>query len=374
MIGHLKAGVVKTSTNQVEMDFDIDPVIDKEVQKYTNGNYEMFVTTAGIMVDTKGSSYFEDPDTTAVSMDIDWKDKKMGMNLKNNMEEKEVNGRSIVKYKLKWIDGGYCFYAIELEDWKDILQISVGGNIYTNRDVSKRVVEDEDDPRKKVYKKLLNSMDYFKTSQGTFEMKRQGQVLKVEYKVDVPKGCAWEHAVGEGVDFETITNNAETLSCDHMAKQYMLTPRVEEDYAETLPVEERVQEDQATGLPVWYCRTNITGFSYADKMLFPQEGTFQCLRDFELWDITGKEKVAGRNCWKIEGELTESYSDKTNVKKYEWWVDKETGCLLKYKGYDKNGELTEYLTVKEIEFDSPVSDIRQDKEIPEGYTDWLGDF
>lgn len=230
------------------------------------------------------------------------------------------------------------------------------------------------DDKHTVYEKMLNSMDYFETVQGSFEMKELGEVSFVEYAADFQGSYAEENVSGENVSFQTVTNNGETITYDHKARNYLKTPVMEEDdFVAELPVEERTQVDDETGQPVWYYRTNMTGFSYAKESLFPQERTFGYLYDFESWNIAEKEEIAGRTCWRIEGELSGSYSEKLNVKSYIFFVDTQTGCLLKYEGYDCQGGLTEYIETKEIEFDAPLAIAYEDAGIPEGYTDWAAE-
>lgn len=207
-------------------------------------------------------------------------------------------------------------------------------------------------------------------SEAKNAMEELGEVFHVEYKVDFPSGYAEERAVSENVDFQTITSNCETITYDHKAKNYLKTPSMEaDDFVAELPVEERMQVDEETGQPIWYYRTNLTGFSYAKESLFQQERAFGYLYDFGMWDIVGEEQVAGRNCWKVEGVLSGSYSEKLNVETFHWWVDKENGCLLKYEGYSADNELTEHLTTSEAEFDVPAAVTYDSSKIPEGYVD-----
>lgn len=51
-------------------------------------------------------------------------------------------------------------------------------------------------------------------------------------------------------------------------------------------------------------------------------------------------------------------------------VDKKTGCLLAYEGYDASGNLKDYIITDNIIFDAPVVVTYCDEGEYEGYTDW----
>ena len=80
------------------------------------------------------------------------------------------------------------------------------------------------------------------------------------------------------------------------------------------------------------------------------------LRNFDTWDITGEEAVAGRNCLVLEGELSGFYSEKRHTAEFKLWVDRETGILIKSEHYDADGNLSESLTTTSITVNAPVTD------------------
>lgn len=241
-----------------------------------------------------------------------------------------------------------------------------------NEAVDQENTADED--KAVLYDKMLNTVDYFETIQGEFEMKlmTDESSINVQYSVDLPAKYAVETAKGDNVDIQTVTTEKENVLYNHLEKCFFEVRQIEqEDPVVDMTAEERVQEQD--GEKVWYYRPDPTGFAYAKELIFPQERTFGYLYDFSLWNITGEEDINERICWRVEGILTGDYSQKLNVASYVFWIDKETGCLLKYEGYDKNSQLSEYLTSKAVKYNESISAVYQNEEVPEGYTDWMAE-
>ena len=48
---------------------------------------------------------------------------------------------------------------------------------------------------------------------------------------------------------------------------------------------------------------NLNGLGYCRESIDPQELAIGYLRNFDTWDITGEEAVAGRNCLVLEARI-----------------------------------------------------------------------
>lgn len=70
------------------------------------------------------------------------------------------------------------------------------------------------------------------------------------------------------------------------------------------------------------------------------------------WNITGDTTYLGRDCVKIEGVTNNYAEEKLGVYTFEFIVDKETGVLMKYNGYDENNSLVSYSKFNELTFNS----------------------
>ena len=55
------------------------------------------------------------------------------------------------------------------------------------------------------------------------------------------------------------------------------------------------------GINTYYYRENLNGLGYCRESIDPQELAIGYLRNFDTWDITGEEAVAGRYGLVLEG-------------------------------------------------------------------------
>lgn len=89
------------------------------------------------------------------------------------------------------------------------------------------------------------------------------------------------------------------------------------------------------------------------------------LQDFSKWEITGSTEMFGRPCVTLHGYLDGEPCEALDVSKYDMTIDTETGILLRYVGYNSNGEMTDYLLTENLKFgedadyakDMPVHDM-----------------
>lgn len=126
----LRLELVQTKDNIVKLRMPTVPENDYESSRFVCGGQQIYVTSKGILFDVEGTDIYDEPNMTAVTMNIEWPKKSGAITLKNDVEAGVINGREIVKTKLKWIEGSRRFYAVELEDWKKIEKIVIGGNVF----------------------------------------------------------------------------------------------------------------------------------------------------------------------------------------------------------------------------------------------------
>lgn len=101
-------------------------------------------------------------------------------------------------------------------------------------------------------------------------------------------------------------------------------------------------------------RLDTTNSPYAADCLAPQRLVFRYLSNMDLWELEGSESCLGRECAVIKGT-----ADDEDVTDFTMYVDKETGVLLKFIGYNDKGELSQFLIVREIKFDNDADDVRK---------------
>ncbi|MDD4700060.1 MAG: hypothetical protein PHV07_07370, partial [Oscillospiraceae bacterium] len=113
------------------------------------------------------------------------------------------------------------------------------------------------------------------------------------------------------------------------------------------------------GENAYYYRPDITNTGVATTSIFSQELVFGFLSNQENWTITGVEEYLGRQVVVLSGKVTDDYySSKLNVKTFEMRVDINTGILLDLKAYSPKGDLSQYVTTKNIIIDSFSSDLK----------------
>lgn len=88
----------------------------------------------------------------------------------------------------------------------------------------------------------------------------------------------------------------------------------------------------------------------ANFYLFPYEIANTYLENQEQWEIEKQnEDISGHNTLVIKGVL-----DKDLSTSFRFWVDKDTGILVKFETYDKEGNILSYLDPKELTVNGPI--------------------
>lgn len=244
---------------------------------------------------------------------------------------------------------------------------------------------DKDD----VFHMMLNSIDYYDKVSGTmmFSSDDPDIVNVVSFQSVLSQSLAYSdfsqcslNGASEisaenlsAPEFETITFcendkkiNAsavdKTISCDYGSVFHLENVCAIDD-------EERmsVADD---GQPEYFYRCNPTNVEMSSMCLFPQEIAFGFLGNQELWDIVDTVTYEDKLCYLIQGETASDYGSKLNVAKFEFLVDANTGVLVKYEGFDANGELSDFMYTENLQFEDKAEPVQKfDKDLFAGYTD-----
>ncbi|MBQ9673106.1 MAG: hypothetical protein IJV39_00580 [Ruminococcus sp.] len=233
------------------------------------------------------------------------------------------------------------------------------------------------DTKTNLYSKVLNSIDYYNVINGTIETNMLNQTDEViEYNVDMSKGTAYQHVLGRDFDEEVFAQDNNVYTIDNLTKTYSVEAAVakSDEYEEDdvllgeLDVKDRIKyttaDEEETDdaeisesgnelIPVYYYRQNPTNVHYASTVsLFPQEMAFGFLSDENLWDITDKTEFLNRKCTVVEGKTEQGYGEKLNISSFVIIIDDESGVILDFKGYDQQGNITNYTSTKNVSFSS----------------------
>ena len=235
-----------------------------------------------------------------------------------------------------------------------------------------------------VYSRMLNTQDYFNSVSGsyTYTDYADGNTVKnATYDIDfnstsdltahltrkitgpevkVVMDDEWfvlspAGSTADGYEISHGQNRYEEITFPNDRKPS--NRRTLQNFAQTKAERTGVVE----GSPSYTYRNSI--FSPVSTSLMPQEMTFGYLTDYDHWTIDGEEQLLGTNCIKLSGFLTGSYSDKLGITDFEMWVQKETGILLKYFGYDQDGELVDSLITNDFILNGDVDldyDVQQE--------------
>ena len=245
-----------------------------------------------------------------------------------------------------------------------------------------------------IFYMMLNSIDYYDKISGTIYV-HYGNIdfyeavtfqcalsdtaayaHEIQYDCNQPAAasaaeCAEQMKSAEAAvlrDVETSCTGEQLYYVDHSRSAY----RQEQSYnITTLEQAGPVSDEERhftmdDGFPAYSYRANPTNIPSASICLFPQEMTFGYLTDTDLWEIKGVEKLNGRTCYHITGVTGAEYGKKRNVASFEFFVDTNTGVLLKYVGYDTNGNISDYLYSENMQFEEKAEAVKA-APIPRSY-------
>ncbi|MDZ5471434.1 hypothetical protein SM124_06700 [Bacillus sp. 31A1R] len=89
--------------------------------------------------------------------------------------------------------------------------------------------------------------------------------------------------------------------------------------------------------------------------LFPQVMTVNYTKEQDLWEIEKQnEEVLGHNTIVLKGKINPKTERMLKMNTFRFWVDKDTGILLKFEGYDAKGNLTCYLHPEWLDINIPL--------------------
>jgi hypothetical protein len=192
-----------------------------------------------------------------------------------------------------------------------------------------------------ILKKMINSVDYFETAKGEFELyySNSNTKMNVKYELSIRERAG-------GIVKTTINMDGESTTRSYSYKDV---------YKESSPLNivdafyVNKEGDQVTKTR-W--RPPI---EEATNTLFPYEIVSNYTRNLTLWEIEKQNEILlGHNTLVIFGKLNDYAGKKSKSNTFRFWVDKDSGVLIKYETYNANGEVIDYLHPKKMKINSPV--------------------
>ncbi|MCM3393158.1 sigma-E factor regulatory protein RseB domain-containing protein [Cytobacillus oceanisediminis] len=214
--------------------------------------------------------------------------------------------------------------------------------------------------KEEILTKMINSVDNFETASGEYKIHYDNipSDSLVEYTIslkDRPGGFGKRSNVVDGKEEVTSEYFTEgtvwTLS--EQTKTYMESKYAEEDRRSTpLKIEDAFSVDSEGNNVTTYRERPPIGV--ANETLFPYEIASNYTRDLNKWEIEKQnEELIGHNTLVIKG--TKNHRD---FQSFRFWVDKDTGILLKYETYNANGDIVDYLHPIKLEVNVPIDSKR----------------
>ena len=161
--------------------------------------------------------------------------------------------------------------------------------------------------------------------------------------------------------FENIRccNGNDEIEVSPQSKEY----RYKEGWAITIddvikiPDESRISTAD-DGMNRYNMLTNPTNVLSAIMCIQPQEITFGFLSDFDLWNIEEITTFNDRTCYVINGRASAEYGASLNVADFKLLVDAQTGVILQYEGYASNGNISNFMYTKDLQFEDKAKKVR----------------
>ena len=209
-----------------------------------------------------------------------------------------------------------------------------------------------------LYDRMLNSIDYFNTVSVSFSYcfpNLSPNEVQITIDSDLTCGKVYQSYLVAEKDYllEDISDGVFVVRYNLSENQaWIEMPAVvREEKAEViLNDQERYYYDQQDDSNYVY-RRNTTNADAASWCLFPQEFAFGFLSDITGWEITEDTEYLGRKSVTLEGTAPKQYQNKFGIETFSMRVDKATGIILSYEGYDDNGDLINYVHVSELAID-----------------------
>ncbi|WP_226537491.1 hypothetical protein [Fictibacillus halophilus] len=214
--------------------------------------------------------------------------------------------------------------------------------------------------KEEVLTKMINTIDYFETAKGSFEEYTYNNMRTVEYQLNMKKPIGGFSKIVH-VQNGKKNSNVEITYYDKSTiwsifkenNSYRKIGYSPTATCCTLKIEDAFStESDGTDMTSYRDRPPI---GMAQNSLFPYEIASNYTRDLERWEIEKQdEMVLGHNTVVLKGYVDSYASEKHSSETFRFWVDKDTGILVKYETYNKNDEVVNYLHPKELLINIPV--------------------
>ncbi|MVP01004.1 sigma-E factor regulatory protein RseB domain-containing protein [Paenibacillus lutrae] len=220
-----------------------------------------------------------------------------------------------------------------------------------------------------IQEKMLNSIDLYENVKGSYHvyMEPLKQDSIVEFNIQQGKNPGSYVKIknkNESAVTEVISDGVNQVSLNEQEKSFS---KVKLPKIKSLSSEKRSYKD-AEGKPVYIHRQDPAGSFAAHEVVFPQNYAFW-LVDPAKYQIVGEEVILGRSATVIQGKLDSMMAEKHRATEFKFWVDTQTGVMLKLEEKDQQGKITNSIKVLSIEFDKGIDREKLQIQVPAGWKD-----
>ena len=250
----------------------------------------------------------------------------------------------------------------------------------------KKAAEPEKATKDDIFYMMLNSIDYYDKVSGRFVHKsaRSEYYDEVIFQTCLSETNAFSvyrgYYADEDTDEEKISvgtveseqENAQYCDGNSFISVFPKSKTWENISAEIIPLTKviHVADQNRTfikdGIQGYSCEINPNNVILSSLCLFPQEYAFGYLLDQSLWEISEITDYQGRTSYVINGNTTPEYGAQMKVATFEFIVDANTGVLMRYDGYNENGELCDFMHTDNIKFEEESEPVEV---LPDGILD-----
>jgi outer membrane lipoprotein-sorting protein len=206
--------------------------------------------------------------------------------------------------------------------------------------------------KEEILTKMINSVDYFETARGEYKMHYSFSpgYETVEYAISLKQepGGYGKRTLDTGeITSREFYKDGKVWSINESLKTYMEF-RANRNSGTTLTLDQAFST-ASDGNPQTNYRERPP-ISTANETLFPYEIASNYTRDLTKWEIEKQnEELLGHNTLVIKG-----IKNHRDFQSFRFWVDKDTGILIKYETYKANGDIVDYLHPTKLEVNVPI--------------------
>jgi hypothetical protein len=238
---------------------------------------------------------------------------------------------------------GFIFFAIlfgkEFTTKTDLNNQSQQSDINDLQTGSQGTLTGIDLTKQDVQLLIANTEKHFKTVKGSFTSENRHIKEKVKYQLTLEEGNqgSYIHSNIESKDQGSFEGKETDITEIYDGNQVLKLLNKSQTYNK------------------YQVPSDVPFAGDASISLFPNQVIENILNDASNWEIEDESStVLDRNTVLIKGDFDKTNAKKFNASSFKFWVDSETGILLKLEYYDESGKTVETLVTNELEYNKPI--------------------